>query len=100
MLAIHHAAFVNLQATFGEQLREVVEVDRPDQSASIAAVDNHLGVLRPAIQGYGGTVTVDAVANGVCTVTYKGPPPIAQGIKAAIRDRFADINEVVVNMPE
>ncbi|KAK9834555.1 hypothetical protein WJX74_004543 [Apatococcus lobatus] len=90
----------SLRATFGEQLQEVVEVDRPDQSASIAAVDNHLGVLRPAIQGYGGSVVVDAVANGVCTVTYKGPPPIAQGIKAAIKDRFPDIKEVVVNMPE
>ncbi len=89
-----------VQATFGEQLREIVEVDRPDSSASVASVDNHLGVLRPAIQGYGGTVTVQAVSNGVCTVNYKGPPPIAQGIKAAIKDRFPDIKEVVVNMPE
>ena len=85
------------QATFGEQLREIVEVDRPDSGASIASVDMHLGVLRPAIQGYGGAVTVEAVANGICTVKYKGPPPIAQGIKAAIKDRFPDIREVVVN---
>ncbi len=89
-----------MQATFGDQLQEVVEVDRPDSGASVAAVDNHLGVLRPAIQSYGGTVSVEAVGNGVCTVKYTGPPPIAQGIKAAIKDRFPDIKEVIVNMPE
>ncbi|KAK9852334.1 hypothetical protein WJX84_005018 [Apatococcus fuscideae] len=90
----------SLKATFGDQLQEVVEVDRPDSGASVAAVDNHLGVLRPAIQSYGGTVSVEAVGNGVCTVKYTGPPPIAQGIKAAIKDRFPDIKEVIVNMPE
>ena len=35
-----------------------------------------------------------SVQGGVCEVKYDGPPPIAMGIRAAIRDKFPDITTV------
>lgn len=40
-----------LQSTFGEQLIEVIQLDQQDTSANEGAVDEHLNVLRPAIEG-------------------------------------------------
>lgn len=45
-----------LRAAFGAALAEVQQVDAIDTSASVAAVDAHLDMLRPAIQSYGGSV--------------------------------------------
>ena len=36
------------------------------------------------------------VKGGKCRVKYEGPPPIAMGIQAAIKDKFGDIKEVIV----
>lgn len=84
----------SLRATFGEQLLEVQQVDQIDTSASVASVNNHLDMLRPAIQGYGGSVEVLAVDDGICEVKYEGPAPIGMGIQAAIKDKFPDIRVV------
>ena len=45
---------------------------------------------------YGGNVEVVHVNDGVCRLKYSGPVPIGEGIKAAIRDKFPDIREVVL----
>ena len=60
-----------MQATFGEQLLEVHQVDQIDTSASIESVNSHLDLLQPAIQGCGGSVEVLAVDDGICQ--YDGP---------------------------
>lgn len=83
-----------LRNAFGEALLEVQQVNAIDTSASVATVDAHLDMLRPAISNYGGSVEVINLTKGVCTVKYDGPPPIAMGLKAAIRDKFPDVKEV------
>lgn len=82
------------QATFGEQLQAVQQVDQIDTSASIDSINSHLDMLRPAIKSYGGSVDVVAVSRGVCEVKYEGPAPIGMGIQAAVKDKFPDIKEV------
>ena len=62
-----------VQATFGEQLLGVQQVDQVDTSASVETVNSHLDMLRPAIQGYSGSVEVLAVKDGICEVKYTGP---------------------------
>jgi hypothetical protein len=42
----------HMQATFGDQLLEVQQVDQIDTSASVESVNSHLDMLRPASQGY------------------------------------------------
>jgi len=85
-----------LKSTFGEQLIEVIQLDQQDTSANETSVDEHLNVLRPAIEGYGGKVEVIRVSNGVCELKYTGPAPIAVGIKAAVKDKFPDITEIIL----
>jgi NFU1 iron-sulfur cluster scaffold homolog, mitochondrial len=58
-------------------------------------VNNHLDILRPAIKNYGGSVEVLSVDGEDCLVEYVGPESIGSGIKAAIRERFPDIVNVV-----
>ena len=70
------------------------QVDQIDTSASVESVNNHLDMLRPAIQGYGGSVEVLGVDDGICEVKYEGPVPIGMGIQAAIKDKFLDIRVV------
>ncbi len=38
------------QATFGDQLQQVLQIDQIDTSASVASVNEHLEMLRPAIR--------------------------------------------------
>ncbi len=83
-----------MQATFGEQLLEVQRVDQIDTSAFVESVNSHLDMLRPAIQGYGGSVEVLAVGGGICEVKYEGSAPISMSIQAAIKDKFPDIRVV------
>ena len=92
-----------LRNNFGDSVKEVIRVDdNPEQNAAAAIsaknVDDHLNMLRPAIEGYGGKVLVKSLdeSTSVCTVLYKGPPPLANGIKAAIKDRFPTIPEVII----
>ena len=83
----------SLREAFGEQLREVVQVGdgavNPN-ALTIADVDSHLDILRPAISGFGGRVQVQSVdpAARQCVVMYEGPPTVAMGIQAAIKDKL------------
>lgn len=90
-----------LRATFGDQVVEVAQVDKVDLRASVAAVDAHLDMLRPAIKNFGGSVEVISVdsGSGVCEVRFVGPPPIGMGIQAAIQDKFPDIRSVNLLAP-
>lgn len=59
------------------------------------AVNNHLEILRPAIKNFGGSVEVVSVEAGDCSVRYTGPDSIGSGVKAAIKEKFPDIINVV-----
>lgn len=39
-----------VQATFGDRLQHVLQIDQIDISASVASVNEHLDMLRPAIK--------------------------------------------------
>eukprot|EP00898_Chlorokybus_atmophyticus_P007762 jgi/Chlat1/7988/Chrsp7S07745 len=88
----------SLRAHFGDILKEVVQVDKTDITATVQKVDAHLDMLRPAITNYGGSVEVVSVdaAAGTCEVRYSGPPPIGMGVQAAIKDKFPDIRQVTL----
>lgn len=60
------------------------------------AVNGHLDILRPAIKNYGGSVEVLSIENGDCLVKYVGPESIGSGIKAAIKEKFPAIANVVL----
>jgi len=64
-------------------------------SLVLQAVNRHLDILRPAIANYGGSVDVLAVDGEDCLVKYDGPESIGSGIKAAIKEKFPDITNVV-----
>ena len=88
----------SLKAAFGSALKEVVPLDAPAEApppgVTVAAVNSLLDLLRPAVQGYGGSVEAQAIDAGVCTVAYEGPDPIWVGVRAAIRDKFPDLLDV------
>eukprot|EP00887_Chlorella_sp_A99_P006981 scaffold2.g6981.t1 len=67
-----------------------------DPPASAAAVDLHLNMLRGAVAAYDGSVDVVSVENGVCTLNYEGPKPLAYGLQAAVKDKWPDLRSVVV----
>ncbi|KAK9833449.1 hypothetical protein WJX81_006415 [Elliptochloris bilobata] len=86
----------SLKAAFGGALKGVEQVDSVETSATAAAVDAHLDMLRPAITSYGATVQVLGVEGDECRVRFDGPPPIGMGVKAAIKDKFPDIRTVTL----
>ena len=59
-------------------------------------VNGHLEILRPAIKNYSGSVEVLSIEGGDCLVKYVGPESIGSGIKAAIKEKFPDITNVVL----
>lgn len=61
----------------------------------LQAVNAHLDILRPAIKNFGGNVEVLSVEGGDCLVKYMGPESIGSGVKAAIKEKFPDIVNVV-----
>lgn len=65
------------------------------QNLEMQAVNGHLDILRPAIKNFGGSVEVLSVEGGDCHVNYVGPDSIGSGIKAAIKEKFPDIVNVV-----
>ncbi|KAL4427165.1 hypothetical protein ABPG77_001169 [Micractinium sp. CCAP 211/92] len=87
----------SLKAAFGDQLVEVLQVGAAEEGgATVEAVDMHLNMLRGAVAAYGGSVEVVAVEQGICTLRYKGPKPIGYGLRAAVRDKYPDIIEVLM----
>ena len=59
-------------------------------------MNGHLEILRPAITNFGGSVEVLSVQGGECIVKYTGPESIGSGVKAAIKEKFTDIENVLL----
>lgn len=85
-----------LKEKFGDAVKDIRQInDEQVNETTVEAVNTHLDILRPAIKNYGGEVEVIAIEGGDCTVNYKGPETIGSGIKAAIKERFPDISNVI-----
>ncbi|CAL4939113.1 unnamed protein product [Urochloa decumbens] len=88
-----------LKEKFGDAFKEIRQVfdgdEQPAEGTTPEAVNRHLDILRPAIANYGGSVDVLAVDGEDCLVKYDGPESIGSGIKAAIKEKFPDITNVV-----
>lgn len=85
-----------LKEKFGEAVKDIRQVSDDEQTeTTVAAVDAHLDILRPAIKNFGGSVEVSSVEGGDCHVRYVGPESIGSGIKAAIKEKFPDIVNVI-----
>ncbi|MCD9645176.1 NifU-like protein 1, chloroplastic [Datura stramonium] len=85
-----------LKEKFGEAIKEIRQVyDQQVVDTTAEAVNAHLDILRPAIKNFGGSVEVLSVEEGNCNVKYVGPESIGSGIKAAIKEKFPDIVNVV-----
>ncbi|XP_059630877.1 nifU-like protein 1, chloroplastic [Cornus florida] len=85
-----------LKEKFGDAVKDIRQVDDDQKSeTTIEAVNGHLDILRPAIKNYGGSVEVLSVEGEDCLVKYVGPDSIGSGIKAAIKEKFPDIVNVV-----
>ncbi|KAF3776893.1 NifU-like protein 1 [Nymphaea thermarum] len=87
-----------LKEKFGDQIKDIVQVSEEQPvRTTVDSVNAHLDILRPAIKNYGGSVEVISVDGGDCTVKYVGPDSIGSGIKAAIKEKFPDIVNVIFN---
>ncbi|OIT21965.1 PREDICTED: nifU-like protein 1, chloroplastic [Nicotiana attenuata] len=85
-----------LKEKFGEAIKEIRQVyDEHVVETTVEAVNAHLDILRPAIKNFGGSVEVLSVEEANCNVKYVGPESIGSGIKAAIKEKFPDIVNVV-----
>ncbi|KAK8718180.1 hypothetical protein V6N13_045423 [Hibiscus sabdariffa] len=86
-----------LKEKFGDAVKEIRQVyDDEVKETTVEAVNRHLDILRPAIKNYGGSVEVLSINGGDCIVNYTGPESIGSGIKAAIKEKFPDITDVVL----
>ncbi|XP_002968899.2 uncharacterized protein LOC9651475 [Selaginella moellendorffii] len=88
-----------LREKFGDAVKEVVDINRPSVTLTFEALNGQIDMLRSAIEGYGGVVQLATVdpAKGECQIKYKGPVPLGLGIKAAIRDKFPELNVVLID---
>ncbi|KAK2968315.1 hypothetical protein RJ640_021704 [Escallonia rubra] len=85
-----------LKEKFGDAVKDIVQVyDEQLSETTVEAVDRHLDILRPAIKNFGGSVEVLSVEGVDCRVKYMGPESIGSGVKAAIKEKFPDIVNVV-----
>ncbi|CAK7348471.1 unnamed protein product [Dovyalis caffra] len=85
-----------LKEKFGDAVKDIRQVsDEEPKETNVEAVNDHLDILRPAIKNFGGSVEVLSVENGECRVQYAGPDSIGSGIRAAIKEKFPDIVDVV-----
>ncbi|KAJ4954728.1 hypothetical protein NE237_011511 [Protea cynaroides] len=88
-----------LKEKFGDAVKDICQVFDDQQSeVTVKAVNGHLDILRPAIKNFGGSVEVLSIQGGDCHVRYEGPESIGSGIKAAIKEKFPDIVNVVFNI--
>ncbi|CAN0888771.1 NifU-like protein 1, chloroplastic [Linum grandiflorum] len=85
-----------LKEKFGDAVKDIRQVGDEDLTgkATVEAVNGHLKILRPAIKNYGGSVDVVSIEGGECQVRYTGPESIGSGVKAAIKEKFPDIQNV------
>ncbi|VAI06268.1 unnamed protein product [Triticum turgidum subsp. durum] len=87
-----------LKEKFGDAIKDIRQVfdgDQQPEETTPEAVNRHLDILRPAIANYGGSAKVLAVDGEDCLVKYDGPESIGSGVKAAIKEKFPDITNVV-----
>ncbi|XP_024982138.1 nifU-like protein 1, chloroplastic [Cynara cardunculus var. scolymus] len=85
-----------LKEKFGDAVKDIVQVyDEQPAETTVEAVNGHLEILRPAIANFGGSVEVLSVEGGECVVKYTGPESIGSGVKAAIKEKFPDIVNVI-----
>ncbi|OVA16726.1 NIF system FeS cluster assembly [Macleaya cordata] len=85
-----------LKEKFGDAIKDICQVfDEQQNETTVEAVNGHLDILRPAIKNYGGSVEVISVNGTDCHVKYEGPESIGAGIRAAIKEKFPDIVNVV-----
>ncbi|XP_034692096.1 nifU-like protein 1, chloroplastic [Vitis riparia] len=85
-----------LKEKFGDAVKDIRQVyDEQTGETTVEAVNRHLDILRPAIKNYGSSVDVLSIEGGDCLVKYTGPESIGSGIKAAIKEKFPDIVNVV-----
>ncbi|KAM7521386.1 hypothetical protein LguiA_011288 [Lonicera macranthoides] len=85
-----------LKEKFGDAVKDICQVqDEITSETTVEAVNGHLEILRPAIKNFGGSVEVLSVEGGDCIVKYMGPESIGSGVKAAIKEKFPDIVNVV-----
>ncbi|XP_057963564.1 nifU-like protein 1, chloroplastic [Malania oleifera] len=85
-----------IKEKFGDAVKDIRQVyDDHISETTVEAVNGHLDILRPAIKNYGGSVEVVSIEGGDCLVNYMGPQTIGSGIKAAIKEKFPDIVNVV-----
>eukprot|EP00262_Sarcandra_glabra_P012749 TRINITY_DN334_c0_g1_i2.p1 TRINITY_DN334_c0_g1~~TRINITY_DN334_c0_g1_i2.p1 ORF type:complete len:232 (+),score=24.88 TRINITY_DN334_c0_g1_i2:36-698(+) len=85
-----------LKEKFGDAVKDIRQVSDDQQiETTLAAVNGHLDILRPAIKNFGGSVEVISVGGGDCHVRYVGPDSIGTGIKAAIKEKFPNIVNVI-----
>ncbi|PKI44481.1 hypothetical protein CRG98_035116 [Punica granatum] len=86
-----------LKEKFADAIKDIRQVyDEEVNETTAEAVNRHLDILRPAIKNYGGSVEVLSVEGVECLVKYVGPESIGSGIKAAIKEKFPDITNVVL----
>ncbi|RZC88278.1 hypothetical protein C5167_016100 [Papaver somniferum] len=86
-----------LKEKFGDAIKDICQVsDEQPNDTTVEAVNGHLDILRPAIKNYGGSVEVISVDGGDCHVKYMGPESIGSGVKAAIKEKFPDIVNVIL----
>ncbi|GLT38111.1 hypothetical protein SLA2020_123770 [Shorea laevis] len=84
-----------LKEKFGDAVKDIRQVYDEVKETTVEAVNGHLDILRPAIKNYGGSVEVLSIEGSDCLVKYEGPESIGSGIKAAIKEKFPDIVNVV-----
>ncbi|XP_021281439.1 nifU-like protein 1, chloroplastic [Herrania umbratica] len=85
-----------LKEKFGDAVKDIRQVyDAEERETTVEAVNRHLDILRAAIKNYGGSVEVLSIEGGECVVKYTGPESIGSGIKAAIKEKFPDIVNIV-----
>ncbi|XVE73481.1 hypothetical protein DITRI_Ditri11bG0121300 [Diplodiscus trichospermus] len=86
-----------LKEKFGDAVKDIRQVydDDKEKETTVEEVNRHLDILRPAIKNYGGSVEVLSIEGGECVVKYTGPESIGSGIRAAIKERFPDITNIV-----
>eukprot|EP00976_Prorocentrum_cordatum_P012301 246684-Prorocentrum_minimum.AAC.2 len=86
-----------LYESFGRDLLKTVQEVRDGiPKATASYVNQFLDKLRPAITNYGGFVECTSVEDGVASIKYRGPEVIAPGIRDAVKERFEDLESVVV----
>lgn len=85
-----------LKEKFGDAIKDILQInDQQISETTVEAVNGHLDILRPAIKNYGGSVEVLSLEGSDCLVNYVGPESIGSGIKAAIKEKFSDIANVI-----